>query len=97
LKRFPGVTQRTDSTVYGFTLQVPKDLLHHFDGRPTIRQSLGTRDLREANEKARLLHAELTRQFTALRRADNPQKVDLTEGRRPSDATPAWTSGMNRP
>lgn len=58
----------------------PKDLLKHFDGRPTIRHSLGTRDLREANEKARLLHAELTSQFAALRRSDNPQKVELTEG-----------------
>lgn len=80
LKRFPGVTLRSDSTVYGFTLRVPKDLLHHFNGRPTVRQSLGTRDLREANDKARALHAELTHQFAALRRSDNPQKVELTEG-----------------
>lgn len=76
--RFPGVHQRTDSAVYWFALKAPVDLAHHFAGPWAVRQSLKTKDLREANDKARALQAEWADRFTNLRKADNPQPVDLS-------------------
>jgi integrase len=38
---------------------------------------LGTSDLRTANDKARVLHAELAQKFATLRAQDNPQMVAL--------------------
>jgi len=52
---FPGVIRRADSTAWWFALRAPQDLLHRFDGGPwAARCSLKTRDLREANTKARM-------------------------------------------
>lgn len=76
--RFPGVHQRTDSAVYWFALKAPVDLSHHFPGPWAVRQSLRTKDIREANDKARALQAEWADRFTSLRKADNPQPVDLS-------------------
>lgn len=76
--RFPGVHQRTDSAVYLFALKAPVDLAHHFPGPWAVRQSLRTKDIREANAKARALQAEWSERFASLRRADNPQPVDLS-------------------
>lgn len=79
MTRFPGVTRRPDSTVWGFVLRAPQDLLHRFKGKPwAVRCSLATSDLRQANDKARALHAEWADRFAAMRREDNPQRVTLT-------------------
>lgn len=75
--RFPGVHQRTDSAVYWFALKAPVDLAHHFAGPWAVRRSLKTKDLREANDKARALQAEWADRFTNLRKADNPERVTL--------------------
>ncbi len=77
MTRFPGVYRRADSNTYQFGIKPPQDLRHHFSGQWAIRCSLGTSDLREANDKARALHAEWALKFDALRRADNPQRVTL--------------------
>jgi len=72
------VTRRSDSTVWSFVLSAPGDLLHRFDGKPwAVRRSLKTRDLREANALARELQAEWSQRFDAMRREDNPQRVEL--------------------
>lgn len=63
-----GVYRRDNSTQWQFGLRVPKDLLPKFGWKPwAVRQSLGTSDLREANAKARTLHAEWVAKFDALR------------------------------
>ncbi len=75
---FPGVTRRPDSAVWWFVLRAPQDLLHRFDGKPwAVRRSLKTSDLREANDKARVLHAEWAQRFASMRREDNPERVEL--------------------
>lgn len=75
---FPGVIRRADSTLWWFALRAPQDLLHRFDGGPwAARCSLKTRDLREANAKARVLQSEWSQRFDAMRREDNPQRVEL--------------------
>lgn len=75
---FPGVIRRADSTVWWFALRAPQDLLHRFDGGPwAARCSLKTRDLREANTKARVLQSEWAQRFDAMRREENPQRVEL--------------------
>lgn len=74
--RFPGVHQRPDSAVYWFALRAPADLAHHYPSRWAVRQSLKTKDLRQANDKARALQAEWAERFASLRKADNPQPVD---------------------
>lgn len=43
-----------------------------------VRQSLKTADLREANARAKALHAQWSQQFERLRRRHNPQPVELT-------------------
>jgi hypothetical protein len=73
--RFQGVYRRADSGVYQFGLIRPDDLAHHFRSRWAVRCSLGTKDIREANDKARALHAEWAKRFDALRRQDSPQPV----------------------
>lgn len=55
--RFPGVHRRADSGIYQFGLRAPQDLLAHFPGGWAIRTSLKTSDLKEANAKAKALHA----------------------------------------
>lgn len=74
--RFPGVYRRNDSAVWQFGLKPPKDLHHHFPGTWAVRCSLATSDLREANDRARELHAEWAARFAELRRRDNPQRVN---------------------
>lgn len=76
--RFPGVHQRLDSAVYWFALRAPADLAHHYPSRWAVRQSLKTKDLRQANDKAKALQAEWAERFASLRKADNPQPVDLS-------------------
>ena len=62
-----------------FALRAPQDLLHRFNGQPwAVRCSLKTSDLRQANDKARTLHAEWAEKFASMRRQDNPQWVTLT-------------------
>lgn len=76
--RFPGVHLRPDSAVYWFALRAPADLAHHYPSRWAVRQSLKTKDLRQANDKAKALQAEWAERFASLRKADNPQPVDLS-------------------
>lgn len=76
LTRFPGVGRRPDSNTYQFALRVPKDVQQHFKSRWAVRCSLGTADLREANDKAKALQAEWARRFEALR-SGKPASVNL--------------------
>lgn len=78
MTRFPGVTRRSDSSVFWFCLRAPKDLCEHFSGPWAVRISLQTTDLREANEKARQLQAEWAEKFARLRKASRPQPVALS-------------------
>jgi hypothetical protein len=77
---FPGVYARPDSNVHQFGLKPPQELAHHYSGAWAVRCSLGTRDLREANDKARQLHAEWAvtrRQFMRhVRRKSAPHRSD---------------------
>jgi len=53
-------------------------MLHHFDGKPwAVRRSLNTSDLRQANDKARMLQAEWSQRFADMRSQNNPVKVSL--------------------
>jgi hypothetical protein len=74
--RFPGVTRRADSNTYQFALRVPKDVQQHFKSPWAVRCSLGTADLRAANDKAKSLQAEWVTRFEAMR-AGKPAPVDL--------------------
>jgi hypothetical protein len=82
--RFPGVQKpRKDSRFFRFELQAPGDLVHHFGAKPgerawAFRCSLKTADIREANEKAKVLHAEWAARFEELRRKDNPSRAEPT-------------------
>lgn len=78
MTRFPGVTRRSDSSVFWFCLRAPKDLREHFSGPWAVRISLQTTDLREANEKARQFQAEWAEKFARLRKASRPQPVALS-------------------
>ena len=79
--RFPGVQRRADSGIYQFGLRAPKDLLVHFPSGWAIRASLKTSDLREANAKAKALHAEWDARFEALR-TGKPRPIDMPVLRR---------------
>lgn len=79
--RFPGVHRRTDSGIYQFGLRAPEDLRAHFPGGWAIRTSLKTADLKEANAKAKALHAEWDAQFEALR-TGKPRPIDMPVLRR---------------
>lgn len=74
--RFPGVQRRADSGIYQFGLRAPKDLLAHFPSGWAVRASLKTADLREANAKAKVLHAEWDARFQALR-TGKPRPIDI--------------------
>ena len=74
--RFPGVHRRSDSISYQSGLRAPKDLLAQFPGGWAIRASLNTSDLREANAKAKALHAEWDARFEALR-TGKPRPIDM--------------------
>lgn len=79
--RFPGVHRRADSGIYQFGLRAPQDLLAHFPGGWAIRASLKTSDLKEANAKAKALHAEWGARFEALR-TGKPHPIDMPVLRR---------------
>ena len=79
--RFPGVQRRADSGAYQFGLRAPKDLLAHFPSGWAVRASLKTADLREANAKAKVLHAEWDARFQALR-TGKPRLIDMLVLRR---------------
>jgi hypothetical protein len=88
LTRFPGVYRHADSAIYQFGLRTPKDLKSHIVTPWAVRCSLGTADLREANEKAKALQAHWSAEFTRMRgggamAAPEPvQAPDLTALRR---------------
>jgi integrase len=73
---FPGVTKRTGTTRYHFVLRTPKDLLPQLKSPWAVRCSLGTADLREANDKAKSLHAKWAARFESLR-SGKPAPVNL--------------------
>ena len=81
MTRFPGVQRRADSGIYQFGLRAPKDLLAHFPSGWAVRASLKTADLREANAKAKVLHAEWDARFQALR-TGKPRPIDMLVLRR---------------
>jgi hypothetical protein len=87
LTRFPGVHRRPDSAIYQFGLRAPIDLASQFPSPWAVRCSLGTADLREANEKAKALQAHWSAEFARMRggavAAPEPvQAPDLTALRR---------------
>jgi integrase len=87
LTRFPGVYRRPDSATYQFGLRAPKDLKSHILTPWAVRCSLGTADLRKANEKAKALQAHWSAEFARMRggavAAPAPAKApDLTALRR---------------
>lgn len=57
--------------------RIPKDLQHHYDGKPTRRVSLGTRDHVEAIRKASALAAQDDARWKSLRSPDG-QAAELT-------------------
>jgi integrase len=77
LNRHPGVQRRPDSNTYQFGLRTPRDLLSQFPGPWVIRCSLGTADLREANDKAKALQAEWALRFEAMR-SGKPVPADVS-------------------
>lgn len=81
MTRFPGVHRRTDSGIYQFGLRAPEDLRAHFPSGWAVRASLKTADLREANAKAKVLHAEWDARFQALR-TGKPRPIDMLVLRR---------------
>ena len=81
MTRFPGVYSRIGTRNWQFALKAPQDLLRHFPGEWAVRCSLGTADLRETNDKAKVLHAEWATRFDALR-SGKPVPVDLDAVRR---------------
>lgn len=79
LKPHPGVHRRPNSTVWHFFVSVPTHLKHHFDGKTFAhRKSLGTRDLVEANRRAKVIDADWAQRFGELEKQDNPQEVAVT-------------------
>lgn len=79
--RFPGVHRRADSGIYQFGLRAPEDLRTHFSSGWAIRASLRTADLREANARAKALHAEWHARFEVLR-TGKPRPIDIPVLRR---------------
>lgn len=79
--RFPGVHRRADSGIYQFGLRAPEDLRTHFPSGWAIRASLKTADLKQANAKAKALHAEWDARFEALR-TGKPRPIDMPVLRR---------------
>ncbi len=73
--------RRADSGIYQFGLRAPQDLLANFPGGWAIRTSLKTSDLKEANAKAKALHAEWDARFEALR-TGKPRPIDMPDLRR---------------
>ncbi|MDE2398268.1 MAG: hypothetical protein KGM91_22765, partial [Burkholderiales bacterium] len=79
MTRHPGVyDRRPASTFWWFYQTVPADLAHRFPRPWAERQSLKTRDLREANARAKLKAAEWERTFAAMRLEENPQELTLS-------------------
>jgi integrase len=76
MKKHTGVHVRRGTNVYQWRIKVPVDLRHAYKSQWAHRCSLGTADLRKANEKAAKLYAEWLARFEAQRRSSNPNKVD---------------------
>ena len=65
-----GVFKRKGSDVWQHRVFIPKDLRAAYGGKADLpAKSLGTRDLAEANRRARLRAAEFEREFAAKRTA----------------------------
>ncbi len=76
LHRHSGVHRRADSGIYQFGLRAPVDLRQHYPSGWALRCSLGTADLRQANDKAKALQAEWAARFESLR-TGKPMQVDV--------------------
>ena len=66
---FPGLVRR--GSVYYVRVRVPRDLLGALK-KDELKQSLGTKDLREARRAYQRVYGELLRQITELRERLNP-------------------------
>ncbi len=75
MKRFPGVHPRPRSSIWQWRIKVPADLASLYPSQWAHRVSLGTADLRDANEKASVLQAEWLARFKAQRKQLHPTKV----------------------
>lgn len=69
MKRAQGVAPRPGSTVWQWAIKAPSDLRHLYPSQWAHRVSLGTTDLRTANERAAVLRAEWLGRFAAQRLA----------------------------
>ena len=75
--RHPGVyDRRPASTFWWFYQSVPADLAHRFPKSWADRCSLKTRDLREANARAKLKAADWERTFAAMRLEERATPAD---------------------
>lgn len=64
-----GVFHRKDSAVWQHRVFIPKDVRAHYGGKQMLpAKSLGTKDLVEANRRARLRAADYEKQFEAHRK-----------------------------
>jgi len=73
------VHRRPDTSIYQFGLRVPKDLRQHFSTPWAVRCSLKTADIREANAKAKALHAKWEGHFQGLRNGQGMPKPQMPE------------------
>lgn len=76
-----GVHPRPDSSVWSYYVLVPDELRHRFKTKFAYRKSLGTRDLREANSRARVIAGEWAQRFAAMLLEERAQPADrITPG-----------------
>ena len=71
-----GVSKRPSSRFYQLCIVIPQDLQPAYEGRKTIRQSLRTADLREANLRGTQELANRLDEFNTKRLTLSPQRLD---------------------
>ncbi|MES2909534.1 MAG: site-specific integrase [Pseudomonadota bacterium] len=69
---------RGASGIYAFQMRVPVDLLPHYAPKQLIKQSLRTRDLKEAKRLCAQKNAELHAEWDALRATKEPRKTSIS-------------------
>jgi hypothetical protein len=72
----PGVSKRPTSRFYQYCIVIPQDHQPAYEGRKTIRQSLRTADLREANLRGTQELARRLEEFNTKRLTLSPQRLD---------------------
>ena len=65
--------------IYSFQMRVPVDLLPHYAPKRLIKQSLGTRDLKEAKRLCAQMNADLLAEWQKLRAPEEPRKTTISD------------------